>query len=119
MLDILEVAKNLLSIELGIRCDNILVRDIGQRNRSEVSANSPWQHARVAVCHSVLLQKLIDESLLISADKAGSKIVGVAYAEPPSEPADKVEIDAPIISDSGVELINELTAVVADLQSEP
>jgi hypothetical protein len=43
---------------------------------------------------------------LISADKAGSKIVGVAYAEPPSEPADKVEIDAPIITNSGIELIN-------------
>ncbi len=94
---------------------DILVRDIGQRNRSKISASSHGQHARVAVCHSILLQKLVDESLLISADSAGSKIVGVAHTEPPSEPADKVEIDAPIISDSGIELINELAAVVADL----
>jgi hypothetical protein len=103
-----------LADELGIRGDNILVRDIGQRNRSKVSANSHWLHARVAVCHSILLQKLVDESLLISADSASSKIVGVAHAKPASEPPDKVEIDAPIISDSGVELINEVTAVVAD-----
>jgi len=103
-----------LADKLGIRGDNILVRYIGQRNRSKLSANSHRQHARVAVCHSILLQKLVDESLLISTDSVDSKIVGIAHAELPSEPTEKVEIDAPIISDSGIELINKLTAVVAD-----
>ncbi len=51
---------------------------------------------------------------MLPAPQDCSKIVGVAHAEPPSDPADKVEIDAPIISDSGIELINELVAIVAD-----
>jgi hypothetical protein len=61
-----------------------------------------------------LLQKLVDEILLISADSAGSKIVGVAHAEPTSEPTDKVEVDATIITNNGIELINSLTTVLAD-----
>ncbi len=51
---------------------------------------------------------------MISTDCAGSKIVGVAHTEPPSEPADKIEVDAAIISDSSIELIDELTEVVAN-----
>jgi len=51
---------------------------------------------------------------LISTDSAGSKIVGVAHTEPPSEPTDKVEVDATIISDSSIELIDELTEVLAN-----
>jgi hypothetical protein len=43
---------------------------------------------------------------LISADIAGSKIVGVAHAEPPSESTDKVEVDVTIITNNGIELIN-------------
>jgi hypothetical protein len=52
---------------------------------------------------------------LISDDRAGSKIVGVAHTEPPSEPADKVEIDAPIITNNSIKIINKLTASVADV----
>ena len=41
-------------------------------------------------------------------------IVGVAHAEPPREVANEVEIDAPVIADSGIKIIDELTAIVAD-----
>jgi len=41
-------------------------------------------------------------------------IVGVAYAEPPGEVAHEVEIDAPVIADSSIKIINKLTASVAD-----
>jgi len=47
-------------------------------------------------------------------NNVGNNVVGVAHAEPPSEPSDKVEVDASIISDIGTELIKELTTVVAD-----
>ena len=49
---------------------------------------------------------------MISTDSAGNKVVGVAHAEPPRELANEVEIDAPVISDSGIELIDELTAML-------
>ena len=51
---------------------------------------------------------------MISTDSAGNKVVGVAHAEPPSELANKVEVNAPIISDSSMEFIDEFTAVIAD-----
>jgi hypothetical protein len=41
-------------------------------------------------------------------------IVGVAHAEPPGEVAHEVEIDAPVIADSSIKIINKLTAIVAD-----
>jgi hypothetical protein len=41
-------------------------------------------------------------------------IVGVAYAEPPGEVAHEVEIDAPVIADSSIKIINKLTASVAN-----
>ncbi len=43
-----------------------------------------------------MLQKLVDESLLISADSAGSKI------------------DAPVIADNSIKIINKRTSIAAD-----
>jgi hypothetical protein len=42
------------------------------------------------------------------------QIVGVPHAEPPGEVAHEVEIDVPVIADSSIEIINKLTASVAD-----
>ncbi len=51
---------------------------------------------------------------MISADSAGSNIIGVTHAESPSESTDKVQIDESIITNNGIELINKLTTVVVD-----
>ncbi len=41
-------------------------------------------------------------------------IVGVVHAEPPGEVAHEVEIDAPVIVDSSIKIINKLTTSVVD-----
>jgi len=41
-------------------------------------------------------------------------IVGVAHAEPPGEVGHEVEIDAPVIADSSIKIINKRTSIVAD-----
>ncbi len=66
----------------------------------------------MTIRHGILLQKLVDKDHLISTDSAGNKVVGAAHADPPSELANEVEIDALVISDSGIEVIDELTTVL-------
>jgi len=51
---------------------------------------------------------------LLRTYSASSMIVGVAHAEPPGEVAHEVEIDAPVIADNSIKIINKLTAIVAD-----
>jgi hypothetical protein len=41
-------------------------------------------------------------------------IVGAAHAEPPGEVAHEVEINAPVIADSSIKIINKCTSIVAD-----
>jgi hypothetical protein len=41
-------------------------------------------------------------------------IVGVSHAEPPGEVDHEVEIDAPVIVDRSIKIINKLTTIVAD-----
>ncbi len=41
-------------------------------------------------------------------------IVGAAHAESPGEVAHEVEIDAPVIADSSIKIINKRTSIVAD-----
>ena len=66
----------------------------------------------VTIRHGILLQKLVDKGHLISTGSAGNKVVGAAHTESPSEFVNEVEIDALVISDSGIEVIDELTAVL-------
>ena len=65
-----------------------------------VSADS--QNTSVAFRHDIMLQKLVDKGLLISTDSAGNKVIGVGHTEAPRELTNEVEIDAPVISDSGI-----------------
>ena len=51
---------------------------------------------------------------MIHTYNASSMIVGVAHAEPPREVANEVEIDVPVITDRGIKIIDELTAIVTD-----
>ena len=82
------------------------VHDLGHRVNADVE--------QLADQFSIRVERLVDESILIRTYSASSMIVGVAHAEPPGEVGHEVEIDAPVIADSSIKIINKRTSIVAD-----
>ena len=60
---------------------------------------------------------------MISTDRAGNKLVGIAHAKPPCEvAANEIEVDATIITNSSIELVDEFelfATVVTDPNCRP
>jgi len=82
------------------------VHDLGHRVNADVE--------QLADQFSIRVERLVHESILIRTYSASSMIVGVAHAEPPGEVGHEVEIDAPVIADSSIKIINKRTSIVAD-----